>query len=123
MEAGQPDTAKRKTESTAQRGGPIPPATSSPGQQELHMTKMVHLFGGDATTAARSKELLGGKGSNLAEMASLGLPVPPGFTITPDVCTASYATGGKFPARLSEEDATGIAPREGRTRTERGNAG
>src|SRR3546814_2299817 len=38
-----------------------------------HMTKMVHLFGGDATTAERSKELLGGKGSNLAEMASIGL--------------------------------------------------
>ncbi|MGV3731238.1 MAG: PEP/pyruvate-binding domain-containing protein, partial [Sphingopyxis sp.] len=51
------------------------------------MTKMVHLFGGAATTAERSKELLGGKGSNLAEMASIGLPVPPGFTITTDVCT------------------------------------
>src|SRR3546814_17892883 len=81
MEAGQPDTAKSKTESTAKGGDLIPPATSSPGQQELMMTKMVHLFGGDATTAERSKELLGGKGSNLAELASIGLPVPPGFKI------------------------------------------
>ena len=40
------------------------------------MTTMVHLFGGEATTAERSKELLGGKGSNLAEMASIGLPSP-----------------------------------------------
>src|SRR3546814_784763 len=102
MEAGQPDTAKSKTESTAQRGDPIPPATSSPGQQELMMTKMVHLFGGDATTAERSKELLGGKGSNLAEMASIGLPVPPGFTIPTDVCTAYYANGEQFPAGRTE---------------------
>ena len=50
------------------------------------------------STAARSmKELLGGKGANLAEMASLGLPVPPGFTITTEVCTAYYANGRKLP--------------------------
>src|SRR3546814_4878330 len=109
MEAGQPDTAKSKTESTAKGGDPIPPATSSPGQQELMMTKMVHLFGGDATTAERSKELLGGKGSNLAEMASIGLPVPPGFTITTDVCTAYYTNGEQLPAGLIDEVVAGIA--------------
>ena len=79
------------------------------------MTTMVHLFGGDATTAERSKELLGGKGSNLAEMASIGLPVPPGFTITTDVCTAYYANGEQFPAGLIEEVAAGIAHIEGIT--------
>ena len=67
------------------------------------MTTMVHLFGGDATTRERSKELLGGKGSNLAEMASIGLPVPPGFTITTDVCTQYYANGEQFPAGLAAE--------------------
>ena len=79
------------------------------------MTKMVHLFGGAATTAERSKELLGGKGSNLAEMASIGLPVPPGFTITTDVCTAYYAGGEQFPAGLAEDVANGIAHIEGVT--------
>nr|WP_260583863.1 pyruvate, phosphate dikinase [Sphingopyxis sp. PET50] len=76
---------------------------------------MVHLFGGDATTRERSKELLGGKGSNLAEMASIGLPVPPGLTITTEVCTAYYANGEQFPAGLAEEVAAGIAHIEGLT--------
>src|SRR3546814_20267522 len=79
------------------------------------MTKMVHLFGGDATTAERSKELLGGKGSNLAEMASIGLTVPPGFTITTDVCTAYYANGEAFPAGLAEDVASGIEHIDGIT--------
>ena len=48
------------------------------------------------------KNLLGGKGANLAEMASLGLPVPPGFTITTEVCTHFYANDRKYPAGLEE---------------------
>src|SRR3546814_14436671 len=79
------------------------------------MTTMVHLFGAAATTAERSKELLGGKGSNLAEMASIGLPVPPGFTITTEVCTAYYDNGEQFPAGLVEEVTSGIAHIEGIT--------
>ena len=86
------------------------------------MTKMVHLFGGDATTRERSKELLGGKGSNLAEMASIGLPVPPGFTITTDVCTQYYANGEQFPAGLAAEVAAGIAHIEGITGKKFGDA-
>ena len=65
------------------------------------MTQFVHLFGGAATTAERSKELLGGKGANLAEMASIGLPVPPGFTLTTEVCTLYHAAarrGGPSPS-------------------------
>ena len=46
------------------------------------------------------KELLGGKGANLAEMAAIGLPVPGGFTITTEVCTAYYDNGRKYPAEL-----------------------
>ena len=79
------------------------------------MTNQVHLFGGAATTSERSKELLGGKGSNLAEMASIGLPVPPGFTITTEVCTAYYANGQAFPATLAAEVDAGIAHIEGIT--------
>ncbi|APW72477.1 MULTISPECIES: pyruvate, phosphate dikinase [Sphingopyxis] len=79
------------------------------------MTTMVHLFGGTATTAERAKELLGGKGANLAEMASIGLPVPPGFTITTEVCTAYYDNAEQFPAGLADEVASGIAHIEGLT--------
>ena len=53
--------------------------------------KFVYFFGGgDSEGKAEMKELLGGKGANLAEMASLGLPVPPGFTITTEVCDLYY---------------------------------
>jgi pyruvate, orthophosphate dikinase len=66
--------------------------------------KRVYLFGaGKADGAADMKELLGGKGANLAEMASLGLPVPPGFTITTEVCTAYYANGRKLPDGLARD--------------------
>ena len=64
-------------------------------------TKMVYDFGGgDAEGRASQKDLLGGKGANLAEMASLGLPVPPGFTITTEVCTAFYANERQYPDGL-----------------------
>ena len=49
------------------------------------------------------KNLLGGKGANLAEMASIGLPVPPGFTITTEVCTAFYDNHQQYPAGLEDE--------------------
>ena len=56
------------------------------------MTKWVYSFGdGSAEGRAEMKNLLGGKGANLAEMSNLGLPVPPGFTITTEVCTYFYA--------------------------------
>ncbi|MFM8410090.1 MAG: PEP/pyruvate-binding domain-containing protein, partial [Alphaproteobacteria bacterium] len=58
--------------------------------------------GGKADGRADMKNLLGGKGANLAEMASLGLPVPPGFTITTEVCTHFYANGRKYPAGLDD---------------------
>ncbi len=57
-------------------------------------TKRVYTFGdGKAEGKAEMKNLLGGKGANLAEMNLIGLPVPPGFTITTDVCTEYYALG------------------------------
>ena len=60
--------------------------------------KWVYSFGADATEGrADMKNLLGGKGANLAEMANLGLPVPPGFTITTEVCTYFYANGRNYP--------------------------
>ncbi|MEL7107986.1 MAG: pyruvate, phosphate dikinase [Pseudomonadota bacterium] len=64
-------------------------------------TKWVYSFGGGSSDgSAAMKNLLGGKGANLAEMASLGLPVPPGFTLTTDVCTAYYDLGEAYPDEL-----------------------
>src|SRR5262245_17013951 len=64
----------------------------------------VYLFGPERVDGrAGMKDLLGGKGANLAEMASLGLPVPPGFTITTEVCNAYYANGNRLPANLETE--------------------
>jgi len=66
--------------------------------------QLVYRFGaGVADGRADMRDLLGGKGANLAEMASLGLPVPPGFTITTDVCTAYFANDHKFPSGLRED--------------------
>ncbi|MFN9935371.1 MAG: pyruvate, phosphate dikinase [Hyphomonadaceae bacterium] len=68
------------------------------------MSKLVYSFGaGLADGDASMKNLLGGKGANLAEMNKIGLPVPPGFTITTEVCTAFYALGQKYPDALTAE--------------------
>ena len=64
------------------------------------MAKWVYSFGdGKAEGRADMRNLLGGKGANLAEMSSLGLPVPPGFTITTEVCTWYYANDNTYPRR------------------------
>ena len=65
------------------------------------MTQWVYSFGdGQAQGASAMRNLLGGKGANLAEMANLGLPVPPGFTISTEVCVHFYANGRKHPEEL-----------------------
>src|SRR2546430_77653 len=66
--------------------------------------KHVYSFGsGEAEGDGSQKELLGGKGANLAEMARLGLPVPPGFTITTEVCAHFYSHGKTYPKELKAE--------------------
>ena len=66
--------------------------------------KRVYFFGdGKAEGNAKMKELLGGKGANLAEMTSIGVPVPPGFTIATKVCREYYKSGGKWPKGLADE--------------------
>ena len=73
-------------------------------------SKRVYMFGaGRSDGAADMKNLLGGKGANLAEMASLGLPVPPGFTITTEVCAAFYANGRALPEGLKAEAEAALA--------------
>src|SRR5580693_5962235 len=67
----------------------------------LARTQWVYAFGGgSADGGAQMKNLLGGQGANLAEMSALGLPVPPGFTITTEACNHYYGQGGAYPAEL-----------------------
>jgi len=72
------------------------------------MTQYVYRFGGGVSEGG-SRELLGGKGANLAEMASIGLPVPPGFTVSTEMCARYYEEGQGFPDSLRQEVANGIA--------------
>jgi pyruvate, orthophosphate dikinase len=74
------------------------------------MSKFVYTFGnGHAEGEGSDKELLGGKGAGLAEMNRLGIPVPPGFTITTEVCTYYYAHGKQYPRDLDEQLKAAIA--------------
>ncbi|MBQ4492673.1 MAG: pyruvate, phosphate dikinase [Deltaproteobacteria bacterium] len=68
------------------------------------MAKFIYFFGeGKAEGNGNMRELLGGKGANLAEMTAIGLPVPPGFTITTEVCTEFYKNNRNYPASLKAE--------------------
>ncbi|WP_353203944.1 pyruvate, phosphate dikinase [Sphingomonas sp.] len=80
------------------------------------MTHYVYRFGGGVSDGGKGdRNLLGGKGANLAEMASIGLPVPPGFTISTEFCDVYYQQGRAFPDGLRAEVATGLAHIEGIT--------
>ncbi|MFN7560349.1 MAG: PEP/pyruvate-binding domain-containing protein, partial [Prosthecobacter sp.] len=75
--------------------------------------KYVYSFGaGKADGDGSMKALLGGKGANLAEMSRIGLPVPPGFTISTEVCTYFYANKKSYPADLQKQMEAGIASME-----------
>src|ERR1700680_1716253 len=88
-----PTSRRSRDEQPMTTGGTTSGATSR--------TKWVYRFGGGAAEGrADMAELLGGKGANLAEMSNLGLPVPPGFTITTEICTHFYTHGEKYPADL-----------------------
>ena len=85
-------------------------------QMNSTSTRYVYRFGGGVNDGGNGdKNLLGGKGANLDGMAAIGLPVPPGFTITTDMCTRYYQDGGVFPDSLRAEVANGIAHIEGVT--------
>jgi pyruvate,orthophosphate dikinase len=94
-------SAKRKTST---------PDIGSTGPQAATATnKWVYSFGGGkAEGRADLRNLLGGKGAGLAEMSNLGLPVPPGFTITTEVCTHFYASGKSYPAELKAQVEQGL---------------
>ncbi len=88
---------------------PAPPPTTP-------KEKKIYRFGGTGTEGDSSqRELLGGKGANLAEMISIGLPVPPGFTITTEVCAAYDRAGGQMPDGLMDQVRSSIAAVENET--------
>src|SRR5687768_15855472 len=75
--------------------------------------KYVYFFGNKKADGNRSmKDLLGGKGSGLAEMTNAGLPVPPGFTISTEACTLYYKEGRKVPAAVDREMLENLAKLE-----------
>src|SRR4051812_28884887 len=85
--AAPPASARKPLNKSAPKVAPKPPAAEA-----AKAGKWVFTFGdGKAEGKASMRDLLGGKGANLAEMANLGLPVPPGFTIPTTVCTYFYA--------------------------------
>ncbi len=86
------------------------PAKAKKAAAPAGRRRWVYAFGGGkAEGRSEMKNLLGGKGANLAEMANLGLPVPPGFTITTEVCTYYYANKQTYPKELQKQVADGLA--------------
>ena len=94
-----------KTEKTVKK--PAKPAKKAAAKKST--PKYTYWFGKKTDGDAKMRNLLGGKGANLAEMARIGLPVPPGFTITTEVCSYFYANGKKYPAALSAAVKEGVA--------------
>jgi len=85
-------------------------ANGAPSRRAAGQAKHIYVFGnGRADGRAEMKQLLGGKGANLAEMTNLGVPVPPGFTITTDVCRTFYELGERWPARLESQLSQALA--------------
>src|SRR5690606_13667092 len=94
-------------------------------RQDIEMSTTVYTFGGGAKhddPRARDKTITGGKGSNLSEMAEIGLPVPPGFTITTEECVRYLAEGADFTADLRANVATALAHVERAVGKDFGNA-
>src|SRR5436853_3491191 len=85
-------------------------ANGAGAQKKGSKTKYVYYFGdGRADGTGKMKPLLGGKGANLAEMTRIGLPVPPGFTITTEVCSYFYAHNRTYPPQLKAEVEAALA--------------
>src|ERR1700685_2146785 len=106
--------AKSRSKTSRQSVKNSPPR-ASPAKKPAEGTKpakgkWVYAFGGGkAAGRASMRDLLGGKGGGLAEMANLGLPVPPGFTITTEVCTHFYDRGKAYPKGLDKDIAAALA--------------
>ncbi|MEK9632520.1 MAG: PEP/pyruvate-binding domain-containing protein, partial [Opitutae bacterium] len=87
-------------------------ALKKSASSKANSPKYVYDFGKKTDGDATQRSLLGGKGANLAEMAKIGLPVPPGFTITTEVCTYFYANKQSYPKVLEEQVRASVARTE-----------
>src|SRR4030095_16367688 len=101
-------TASNTLKSKEKAGPSARPVAARPAgdgpREATGQHKWVYAFGGGkAQGRSDMRNLLGGKGAGLAEMANLGLPVPPGFTITTEVCTHYYANGNSYPKELQAQ--------------------
>src|SRR6202790_4859054 len=105
--APPPASARKALKNSPVKAAPKPAhklVTSKPAAEAVKSGKWVFTFGdGKAEGKAGLRDLLGGKGANLAEMANLGLPVPPGFTIPTSVCTYFYAHEKTYPKELKAQ--------------------
>ena len=123
-------TLARKKSAAAKKGGSkSAPKRSSAKPSNAKAGKYVYLFGRKTDGNGTMKPLLGGKGANLAEMCRIGLPVPPGFTISTEVCTYYYANKRTYPPTLRGQMEAGVAsleqqvdgvPRDRRAKARRG---
>ena len=96
--------------SVARKSKPSATKDSGTAGSNGQPSRMIYYFGRTKTEGGgKQKQLLGGKGANLAEMTSIGLPVPPGFTITTEVCDLYYKNNRKLPAGLMDEVARNVA--------------
>ena len=103
----------KKTAAKSTRRPSARPTSSRNGATKTRAPKYVYTWGNNKADGDGSmKALLGGKGANLAEMTRIGLPVPPGFTITTEVCTYYYAHKKQYPATLQPEMEKGLANME-----------
>jgi pyruvate,orthophosphate dikinase len=99
---------KKKTAPASKKAKVVKAKTATPKR-----TKHIYFFGGGKAEGNKEmKNLLGGKGANLAEMTNIGAPVPPGFTITTEVCTEFYSNGRKLPKGLEDEVGASVAKME-----------
>src|SRR5438552_7611813 len=90
----------------------------------MKMSKHVYSFSAKSADGdGKMKELLGGKGANLAEMSVIGIPVPPGFTITTEVCAAYYENGRKLPEAVKPQVEAAIKKVEEQIGLKLGDAG
>src|SRR5205085_11426680 len=101
-------SAKKSSKTSSKLQAPSP----KPQASKTTSAKYVYLFGKKTDGHGGMKPLLGGKGANLAEMCRIGLPVPPGFTVTTEVCTYFYANKRTYPKSLQAEMEAGIANME-----------
>jgi pyruvate,orthophosphate dikinase len=102
--AAKKSAAAKPASKPAAKAAAKPAPVAKKATQAVQAGKWVYTFGdGRAEGKANMRDLLGGKGANLAEMANLGLPVPPGFTIPTSVCTYFYANGKTYPKDLKSQ--------------------